>query len=97
VSVAWWLAGGSVPGALAGGFAATVLSGYFAVRVFSIDAGADPRGFLRRFMRAEAMKLLLAMVFFVGVARQAPEIMAEAISAFAVALLAYWFALAWVR
>jgi F0F1-type ATP synthase assembly protein I len=97
VALVWWLAGGSVTGALLGGLVATVLSLYFAVRVLSVDAAADPRGFLRRFMRAEAMKLLLAMVFFVWVARQMPQVMPEAISSFAVTLLAYWFALAWVR
>ena len=93
VAGGWWLAGGSVPAALIGGGVVTVLSLYFAVRLFSVDAAQDPQAFLRRLYRAEVMKLVLVAVFFLVAAQQAPEQMAEIVTAFIAALLGYWFAL----
>lgn len=93
VAGAWWLAGGSALAALAGGGAVTALSLYFAVRLFSVDAARDPQVFLRRLYRAEVMKLILVAVFFLVAAGQAPDQMAEIVTAFIAALMGYWFAL----
>lgn len=93
VAGAWWLASGSPLAALAGGGAATFMTLYLAVRVFSVDAAADPRAFMRRLYRAEAMKLVMTVLFFALAARYGSEVMAEIVTGFIVALLAFWAAL----
>lgn len=95
-ALVWFWAGGvgSSIAALIGGLFGALLSAYFAIRVFSYRAERDPQGFLRRFYRAEAVKLLLAILFFAVVARFHPDRMLEVITAFAATLPVYWFALA---
>ncbi len=92
-AVVWWLLEGSALAALAGGGAATFLSLWFALRVFGTDAAADPEGFLRRFYRAEFMKLGLAVLFFIVAANLAGDHMAEIITGFMAALMGFWFGL----
>lgn len=92
-AVAWWVGGGSPLGALTGGGAATLISLYFAVRVFSVDAAADPQGFMRRLYRAVAMKLLMTAVFFGLAASYGAEVMGEIVTAFTAVLMGFWVAL----
>ncbi|MCP1728233.1 ATP synthase protein I [Natronospira proteinivora] len=93
VAALWWFWGGSALAALAGGGVVTLMSLYGAVRAFSVDAAADPEGFLRRLYRAEFMKLLMTVLFFLLAARYASEHMAEIVTAFAVALTGFWLGL----
>jgi|GEM_PF-3423662 len=93
VALLWWFFGGSALAALAGGGMVTFMSLYFAVRVFSVDAAADPAAFMGRLYRAEIMKLVLTALFFLGAAHTASEYMAEIVTAFAVALMGFWLGL----
>ena len=89
----WWLLGGSALAALAGGGMVTLMSLYFAVRVFSVDAAADPAGFMSRLYRAEIMKLVFTALFFLVAAHYAADHMAEIVTAFAAALMGFWLGL----
>lgn len=95
----WFAIGGTgaATGALLGGGFGAFLSAYVAIRVFSVRAEDDPEGFLRRFYRAEGVKLLLAIVFFAMVARYYEARMLEVITGFIATLPVYWFALARAR
>jgi len=93
VAALWWLMDGNALAALAGGGVVTLMSLYLAVRAFSVDAAADPEGFLRRLYRAELVKLLMTVLFFLLAARYASDDMAEIVTAFAVALMGFWLGL----
>ncbi|MDQ2069727.1 ATP synthase subunit I [Natronospira bacteriovora] len=93
VALIWGLFGGSALAVLIGGGAATFLTLWFGIRVFSVDAAADPEGFLRRFYGAELFKLVMAVLFFIVAARMGGDQMGEIISGFIAALVGFWFGL----
>lgn len=93
VAMLWWLFGGSALAALAGGGLVTFLSLWFAMRVFGVDAAADPQGFLRRLYRAELFKFVMVILFFVAAARIGGEHMVEITTGFIAAVVGFWFGL----
>ncbi len=76
-----------------GGAACIALTWLFAVRAFSVDAGEDARGAMAALVKAEGLKLALAVTGFVLLARTAPEHFGAVMIGFCAALTGYWFAL----
>lgn len=84
-------------GAALGGGISVLLSLYFAIKMFSVDASADPRGAVSAFFRAEALKLVLAAVFFALAAKYLAHLFLPLMSTFIATLAVYWFALIFTR
>lgn len=84
-------------GAALGGGISVLLSLYFAIKMFSVDAKVDPRGAVSAFFRAEALKLVLAAVFFSLAAKYLAHLFLPLISTFIVTLAVYLFALIFTR
>lgn len=82
--------------ALVGGGIGVLLSLYVAIRV---GASSDdrPRAMLNAFYRAEAMKLILAVVLFSIAALLFADVYIPLITTFMVGLMAYWVALLWIK
>lgn len=97
--IVWSLVGGGqgALGAAAGGGFGLFLTLYMAAKVFSRRADADPRGVLNTLYRAEAMKLVLAAVFFSLAAIYLREAWLPLMTTFIGTLAIYWLALLWTR
>jgi ATP synthase protein I len=97
--VLWIFLGGMQAGigALLGGGISVFLSLYFAIKMFSVDAAADPRGAVSAFFKAEAVKLVLAAVFFSLAAKYLAHLFLPLISTFIATLAVYWLALIFTR
>lgn len=78
---------------LLGGMAATALAALFALRAFSVDAAVDARAAFAAMARAEAIKLVAAVVFFIFVAKVIPQHFGPVIIGFCAATLSYFLAL----
>jgi F0F1-type ATP synthase assembly protein I len=95
----WWL-GGSGPdavGALAGGSISLVLTSLFALRAFAVHPDAGAQAMLSAFVRAEATKLVLAVVLFSAAAIFLSHVYIPLISTFLATLAVNWLALLLTR
>jgi ATP synthase protein I len=97
-AVFWLLRGGADAGlgALAGGGISVLLSVYFAIKVFA-RPDSDPQAMLGTFFRAEALKLVLAVVLFSAAAIFLSHVYVPLITTFIGTLAVYWFALLFTR
>ncbi len=92
-----WL-GAGIPASLAafaGGIGSALLSFYFMARVFSRTELAPPQAIVAAFYRAEAFKLLAAVLMFGLVAKYFTELFLPFLSTYAASLLVYFAALLW--
>lgn len=92
----WWLFSGHMPGfaALVGGLIGAALTLYTGVHAFA-GRSADPQDMLRRFMRAQARKWVLAIVLFALAFKGLPDHALPLMTSFVATLAVYWFALLW--
>jgi ATP synthase protein I len=95
----WWLGSGGreAVGALAGGGISLVLTTLFALRVFAVPPDAGAQAMLSAFMRAEATKIVLAVVLFSAAAIFLSHVYIPLISTFLATLAVNWLALLLTR
>ena len=99
VGAAFWLLRGGADaglGALAGGGISVLLSVYFAIKVFA-RPDSDPQAMLGTFFRAEALKLVLAVVLFSAAAIFLSHVYVPLFTTFIGTLAVYCFALLFTR
>lgn len=98
-SVVWLLAAGPASGlaALAGGSIAALLSLYFAAKVPVGRPEVTPRQFVAAFYRAEALKLLMAVVAFTVAVLLFENAFLPLISTYAASTVVYFAALLWTE
>lgn len=84
-------------GALAGGGISVVLSLWMALRVFSVPAEAGPQAVFAAFVKAEAMKILLAVALFSAAAIFLSHVFVPLVVTFAATLVVNWLALVFTR
>ncbi|MEM9321300.1 MAG: ATP synthase subunit I [Pseudomonadota bacterium] len=77
----------------AGGLATMFLTLVFALRAFSVSAEVDAKAALGAMVRAEAMKMVLAVIGFVLAAMTVPEHFGAIMIGFGAATISYWLAL----
>ncbi len=95
----WWLCAGGqeAVGALAGGSISLVLTSLFALRVFAVSPDAGAQAMLSAFVRAEATKIVLAVVLFSAAAIFLSHVYIPLISTFLATLAVNWLALLFTR
>lgn len=93
-AILWGLLGGPrhALAAFVGGGIGAVLSLYFAIKVFD-RRHTDPRATAGAFFRAEALKLVLAVVLFSAAAILFADVFIPLITTYAAGLATYWVAL----
>lgn len=79
--------------ALVGGLIATLASLYFAAALYARRGGRDPRQFVRAFYVGELLKIVITAALFWFAIVWLDVSFLPAFATYAVALLAYWFAL----
>ena len=96
-AVLWTLLGGIRAGfgALAGGGISVLLSVYFLVKVFTRHPDEGAQAVLAAFYRAQAQKMLMAVVLLSIAVWFLKDVFAALITTFAATLTVYWFALLW--
>lgn len=78
---------------LAGGGAGVALTGVSALRAGAVASDAEPSQMMLAFYRAMALKLALAVVLFVIVAKWFAGFFMPVLTGYAATVLAYWFTL----
>ncbi len=89
--------GEAAVGALAGGGISVALSLWMAVRVFSVPAGAAPSAVFSAFVKAEAIKLVMAVVLFSAAAIFLSHVFVPLVVTFCATLVVNWLALVFTR
>lgn len=84
-------------GALVGGGISLVLTAWTAVRVFSVGPEAGPQAMLSAFARAEAMKIVMAVVLFSAAAIFLSHVYVPLVMTFVATLVVNWAALLFTR
>jgi ATP synthase protein I len=84
-------------GALVGGSISVVLSLWMALRVFSVPAEAGPRAMFAAFVKAEALKIVLAVAMFSAAAIFLSHVFVPLVVTFAATLVVNWLALVFTR
>lgn len=84
-------------GALVGGGISVVLSLWMALRVFSVPAEAGPRAMFSAFVKAEAIKLVMAVVLFSAAAIFLSHVFMPLVVTFVATLVVNWLALVFTR
>ncbi|HUG98933.1 MAG TPA: ATP synthase subunit I [Gammaproteobacteria bacterium] len=84
-------------GALAGGGISILLSLWMALRVFSVPAEAGPQAMFSAFVKAEAMKMVMAVVLFSAAAIFLSHVFVPLVVTFAATLVVNWLALVFTR
>ena len=84
-------------GALAGGGISVVLSLWMALRVFSVPAEAGPQAVFSAFVKAEAMKMVMAVVLFSAAAIFLSHVFIPLVVTFGATLVVNWLALVFTR
>lgn len=87
----------SALGLALGGMIGMLLTIYFATRAFSVDAGDDPQAAASALYRAEAMKLVMAILLFALAARFLADIFLQLVLGYAVTVIPFWLALRWFK
>jgi F0F1-type ATP synthase assembly protein I len=91
------MGGEAALGALAGGGISVLLSLWMALRVFSVPAEAGPRAMLAAFVKAEAIKMVLAVVLFSAAAIFLGHVFLPLVVTFVATLVVNWLALVFTR
>ena len=89
--------GEAAVGALAGGGISVVLSLWMALRVFSVPAEAGPQAVFSAFVKAEAMKMVMAVVLFSAAAIFLSHVFIPLVVTFGATLVVNWLALVFTR
>jgi F0F1-type ATP synthase assembly protein I len=89
--------GDAAIGALAGGGISVVLSLWMAVRVFSVPAGAGPQAMMAAFVKAEALKMVMAAAMFTAAAIYLSHVFIPLVVTFVATLVVNWLALVFTR
>ena len=84
-------------GALVGGGISLVLSLWMALRVFSVPAEAGPRAMFAAFVKAEVLKLVMAVVLFSAAAIFLSHVFVPLVVTFVATLVVNWLALIFTR
>ena len=84
-------------GALAGGGISVVLSLWMALRVFSVPAEAGPGAVFSAFVKAEAIKLVMAVALFSAAAIFLSHVFIPLVVTFVATLVVNWLALVFTR
>ena len=84
-------------GALVGGGISVVLSLWMALRVFSVPAEAGPRAMFAAFVKAEAIKMVMAVVLFSAAAIFLSHVFIPLVVTFVATLAVNWLALVFTR
>jgi F0F1-type ATP synthase assembly protein I len=91
------MSGQAFLGALAGGGISVVLSLWMALRVFSVPAEAGPRAMFSAFVKAEAIKMVMAVVLFSAAAIYLSHVFIPLVVTFVATLVVNWLALIFTR
>ncbi|HRP87704.1 MAG TPA: ATP synthase subunit I [Gammaproteobacteria bacterium] len=91
------MGGEAALGALAGGGISLVLSLWMALRVFSVPAEAGPQAMLSAFVKAEAIKLVMAVVLFSAAVIFLGHVFLPLVVTFVATLVVNWLALIFTR
>lgn len=91
------MGGEAALGALAGGSISLVLSLWMALRVFSVPAEAGPQAMLSAFVKAEAIKLVMAVVLFSAAVIFLGHVFLPLVVTFVATLAVNWLALIFTR
>lgn len=91
------MGGKAALGALAGGGISLVLSLWMALRVFSVPAGAGPQAMLSAFVKAEAIKLVMAVALFSAAVIFLGHVFLPLVVTFVATLVVNWLALVFTR
>lgn len=89
--------GEAAVGALVGGGISVVLSLWMALRVFSVPAEAGPQAVFSAFVKAEAMKMVMAVVLFSAAAIFLSHVFIPLVVTFGATLVVNWLALVFTR
>jgi ATP synthase protein I len=89
--------GDAALGALAGGGISIVLSLWMALRVFSVPAEAGPHAVFSAFVKAEAIKMVMAVVLFSAAAIFLSHVFVPLVVTFVATLVVNWLALVFTR
>lgn len=84
-------------GALAGGGISVLLSLWMALRVFAVPAEAGPRAMFSAFVKAEAIKMVMAVVLFSAAAIFLSHVFVPLVVTFVATLVVNWLALVFTR
>ena len=84
-------------GALVGGGISIVLSLWMALRVFSVPAEAGPQAMFSAFVKAEAIKMVMAVVLFSAAAIFLSHVFIPLVVTFVATLVVNWLALVFTR
>jgi len=91
------MGGDAALGALAGGGISVVLSLWMALRVFAVPAEAGPRAMFSAFAKAEAIKMVMAVVLFSAAAIFLSHVFIPLVVTFVATLAVNWLALVFTR
>jgi F0F1-type ATP synthase assembly protein I len=91
------MSGEAALGSLAGGGISVVLSLWMALRVFSVPAEAGPQAMFAAFVKAEAIKLVMAVVLFSAAAIFLSHVFIPLVVTFVATLVVNWLALVFTR
>jgi F0F1-type ATP synthase assembly protein I len=89
--------GDAAIGALAGGGISVVLSLWMAVRVFSVPAEAGPQAMMAAFVKAEVLKMVMAVAMFSAAAIYLSHVFIPLVVTFVATLVVNWLALVFTR
>jgi len=91
------MGGDAALGALAGGGISVVLSLWMALRVFAVPAEAGPRAMFTAFVKAEVLKLVMAVAMFSAAAIFLSHVFVPLVVTFVATLVVNWLALVFTR
>ncbi len=91
------MSGEAALGALAGGGISVVLSLWMALRVFAVPAEAGPQAMFSAFVKAEAIKMVMAVVLFSAAAIFLSHVFIPLVVTFVATLVVNWLALVFTR
>jgi F0F1-type ATP synthase assembly protein I len=91
------MSGEAALGSLAGGGISVLLSLWMALRVFSVPAEAGPQAMFVAFVKAEAIKLVMAVVLFSAAAIFLSHVFIPLVVTFVATLVVNWLALVFTR
>ena len=91
------MSGEAALGALAGGGISVLLSLWMALRVFAVPAEAGPQAMFLAFVKAEAIKMVMAVVLFSAAAIFLSHVFVPLVVTFVATLVVNWLALVFTR
>lgn len=91
------MGGAAAGGALAGGGISVLLSLWMALRVFAVPPEAGPGAMFSAFVKAEAIKMVMAVVLFSAAAIFLSHVFIPLVVTFVATLVVNWLALVYTR